>query len=1061
MVEGRIITRSSRRLRQVFPAPPSPPKSETGGTADGKSAELNVSPHRISGLASPAPTAVELPFPTPMDVDTPRQINLPVSEYRITRSKTIGTACKRQNLNKPQIPPAEIAEGYILACATVDPGVATPTLQDITELQERRSAKGRITKPGTQSGKVGTGATASRAVWSPRQTKRKAAKAAIDDPTVSDPTDEMSSAGFHTKRRKTEDLTIASQTDDSVICGDAVTVGNGAVTQGQVIAISTPSPLGLPITETSPKKQKVTTRKNAKIEPIVCALTAGKPPSIGKPEVWCDTRQELCESLPSFRSYQGGSYASKGFCRGYLIDGHASERDYMDASIIISHAGGNSEEVEGERRLVRDQTWDKGTIAYLRNNCQQMVPIAVIVGERCPTAPAKLLHRYSVMDWFKVTHCWPERDSSSRNIRCKFRLEKLDGSQRGWWAAADTPGVSENIAVEYIKCRSCEQESPWVYESEPMCLNKDCDRFWTVYHGESATPPKQFVYRGSFLHGKTVWPDAATQPPAPLAPTLPVEDESVGNSGRDVKRRFWKGVWCQKCGKLNCREYWRNWKCTNCDWEFTPQRSHFIPADLSDPHRMDFTGPPIPENVVDPSIKSSSTVLPDGRRAITYELYQCGKVVHILANKTWNALPGGADWLLDKYQDVSIPFKRHELKTHKCTGRLLTQQFSFNSGAPYKYIVEVDSLSFEESPAVVQQALKTLQADVSRTIPDALTMNEVLNVAYFEEQKMDFHDDGEEDLGPCVSSISLGSPAMMYFRIKGKYCTGNLSAADKALLEPSNPVPLAEGVKRPTKRNVLELRLHHGDVMIMDGRPIQRLLEHAVTPEGFRIAATARNISLRNAVINSKGGSKRASNPARGVNSTPLQPSLPSAKYARDGAALPPKETIKHKGVSVPDPEPLNEIDYREIEPLSPESSSFGGPSGLINLAAQQDTLVNPSGSHLPLLSNFSDISSMDLNTTPPVSVVRRIEPAEIKVAAIMQPCPKAEPKDWIADESYGLPFLRCPYENQRCRGVDSPFTIQDALSIEGSSQLPGTWNAGQIWRLKMVLGQGEHSPVQ
>ncbi|KAF3225996.1 hypothetical protein TWF191_005022 [Orbilia oligospora] len=141
-------------------------------------------------------------------------------------------------------------------------------------------------------------------------------------------------------------------------------------------------------------------------------------------------------------------------------------------------------------------------------------------------------------------------------------------------------------------------------------------------------------------------------------------------------------------------------------------------------------------------------------------------------------------------------------------------------------------------------------------IPGALPMNEVLNVAYFEEQKMDFHDDGEEDLGPCVSSISLGSPAMMYFRVKAKYCNGILSDADKTLLQPSNPShsgsQTPEESKRPSKRNVLELRLHHGDVIIMNGRPIQRLLEHAVTPEGFRIAATARNISSYNAVLNSK-----------------------------------------------------------------------------------------------------------------------------------------------------------------------------------------------------------------
>lgn len=152
----------------------------------------------------------------------------------------------------------------------------------------------------------------------------------------------------------------------------------------------------------------------------------------------------------------------------------------MDASIIISHAGGNSEEVGGERRLAEDQSWDTGIIANLRRNCELMVPLISILGKNCPYAPAKLVHRYSVMDWFKVTHCWPEKDSATGKVRCKFRLEKLDASAKGWWAAADTVGVSADSAAEYIDCSTCGQRSPYIYDNEPMCLNKDCTMFWKV-----------------------------------------------------------------------------------------------------------------------------------------------------------------------------------------------------------------------------------------------------------------------------------------------------------------------------------------------------------------------------------------------------------------------------------------------------------------------------------------------------------------------------------------------------------------------------------------------------
>ncbi|KAK6336185.1 hypothetical protein TWF696_001748 [Orbilia brochopaga] len=725
-------------------------------------------------------------------------------------------------------------------------------------------------------------------------------------------------------------------------------------------------------------------RRSTLAKAVPSKPTVEKPPAIGKPDIWCDTRQELCEGLPSFRSYQSGCYANKGLTRGCLIDGHASERDYMDASIVISHAGGSSEDVGGERRLVKDHDWDKGIIASLRNNCNQMVPVVAIIGENCPTAPAKLDHRYSVMDWFKVTHCWPEKDSLSGKVRCKFRLEKLDSTQKGWWAAADTPGIDTTMSIEYHKCLACNKESPLIYEDEPMCLNQDCAAFWIVSQGDSGRGPERFVYRKSFLHGKTFWPVAALQPPASIAPTLPAEDAASVKNGSDIKRRFWKGVWCQKCGKLNSRELWKGWKCTNCNWACTPERSRFVPADLSDPHRPDFTGPPIPDNTVDASIKAASVVLPDGRRAITYDVYQCGQVIHILAHKNWNALPRGSDWLFDKYQDVDIPFKRHELKRHMCAGRLLTQQFSFNSGAPYKYIVEVDSLSFEDSPFVVQQALKILQKDVSDMIPDALPMNEVLNVAYFEEQKMDFHDDGEEDLGPCVSSISLGSPALMQFRIKGKYCSkvkgGGSNDEDRALLRPSNPCSTTDaGVpNHPSKRVCLELRLHHGDVVIMNGRDIQRLMEHAVSPEGFRIAATARNISPQNMKANagkqstsrkakagtgktdvkaSDEGSKKDTSqtsggdipPSDGINSapkiTPVLLPLGSPSPLSLGGLEIPDQAVPRDGVS------SHTSDYRpsEIEPLSPPAESLPPmliPPGYSSLDAFQRS--NPDVAHAP-----------------------------------------------------------------------------------------------------------------
>ena len=49
--------------------------------------------------------------------------------------------------------------------------------------------------------------------------------------------------------------------------------------------------------------------------------------------------------------------------------------------------------------------------------------------------------------------------------------------------------------------------------------------------------------------------------------------------------------------------------------------------------------------------------------------------------------------------------------------------------------------------------------------------------------------------------------------------------------------------RQPPRQDLLRLYLEHGDVMIMQGENFQRVIEHAVVPKGFRIAATARYIS--------------------------------------------------------------------------------------------------------------------------------------------------------------------------------------------------------------------------
>jgi len=84
---------------------------------------------------------------------------------------------------------------------------------------------------------------------------------------------------------------------------------------------------------------------------------------------------------------------------------------------------------------------------------------------------------------------------------------------------------------------------------------------------------------------------------------------------------------------------------------------------------------------------------------------------------------------------------------------------------------------------------------------------------------MAFHSDSERGLGDVVAGLSLGSPAVMHFRLHAKYQTPDLVGLQKI---------------------AMSVVLRHGDILVMDGAGVQQCYEHAVVPCNFRIAATAR-----------------------------------------------------------------------------------------------------------------------------------------------------------------------------------------------------------------------------
>jgi alkylated DNA repair dioxygenase AlkB len=207
---------------------------------------------------------------------------------------------------------------------------------------------------------------------------------------------------------------------------------------------------------------------------------------------------------------------------------------------------------------------------------------------------------------------------------------------------------------------------------------------------------------------------------------------------------------------------------------------------------------------------------------------------------------------------------------------------------PYKFIAAAASHSFDGAASPITDARTRLNWAAKlvlaqyydKSIEDlhadwkAKEFNEVLALAYLDKQSIDYHDDGEKGLGPTIATLSLGAPATMKIRMKAKHyygvsksnilvdappVSGCLEYESRLREQPGldqchqNKKAYAQevvkklGLKFQGKhtKDVLTLKLEHGDIVVMHGADVQKYYEHSVESEGMlRFALTCRHIEL-------------------------------------------------------------------------------------------------------------------------------------------------------------------------------------------------------------------------
>ncbi|SPQ19543.1 747741fe-b9b0-4527-9d33-d1795b9f6765 [Thermothielavioides terrestris] len=563
-----------------------------------------------------------------------------------------------------------------------------------------------------------------------------------------------------------------------------------------------------------------------------------------------------------------------------LVDREVDRLDVFGSQVVISGIGGGRVKDPQTGTMIRSKDTSDTAVSFktAMNAFQAKSLVALIAGEDNPLYPCQPPHPYAVLGYFHITDMWKEKmipeGAKSPVTVWRMRFEKADLTEPSWWmpavedATVSDTSVDLNVKAPVITCGTCETPSKEIFTAGWVCLNHKCEKFFQLRNGH-AVDIKSLAYTESFLNERT--PFAGEVPS--VVPPLP---DHTGLHGTEISLR--RGFVCPDCGCCNRRVYWNRWVCENKDCQYArdapmlpypdalleEENAKFEDMVMDRRARNGVNENPLNKEsfVFDPFatiyqrgyLRYSQTLDLDGYLVRQYFLPDSygqvlGSFSIFSAKDEIKSVPHGPDDLFRTLELTDIGLRRNPAAVfgHKLEG--YTRHFQQNFGARYKFGVTVQSRGFSQAPDVILRALhrliwaKTVAVAASNAfirtldrgtrgqdslVTNARDFNELLALGYMEDDKINYHDDGEEELGPVIAALSLGSPSTMRFRPKRG--TGFF-------------LPTHKQLGKVCYKEVLEVPMKHGDMMVMVGTNIQKVYEHTVDPHGKRrFSLTARYI---------------------------------------------------------------------------------------------------------------------------------------------------------------------------------------------------------------------------
>jgi hypothetical protein len=272
------------------------------------------------------------------------------------------------------------------------------------------------------------------------------------------------------------------------------------------------------------------------------------------------------------------------------------------------------------------------------------------------------------MAYFRVICIWAEKINGKTGY--KVRFEKLDLSEKSWWAEKGTalpdPASRRFTQAESRQCATCLTPSTHVYKEGWMCLNRTCQEFWMLAGLE---PPRNLTFDDRFLEARAQ-PGPDMQLHGDLIPDLLSTIDEHDPLGSSSPLSWKSGVVCPLCQKCIPRRFWNGWKCSDtlsgkAQGECPFEKWLKIPTV---PLSAAIGGINLCRNKRTVIKNRQSSFLPqiDDRsfapyKLITYGLGASGYIMHFVSNEVINSRPRGPNELFEELQKANLGLRRYPL----------------------------------------------------------------------------------------------------------------------------------------------------------------------------------------------------------------------------------------------------------------------------------------------------------------------------------------------------------------------------------------------------------------